>query len=89
SAGIQGSSMPNSITAEHLYRENLEKAEEIRKKSDKTPEQLYGEREKRVRDAIQLKEPDRVPVRLETHSFPAHYVGILDPWIPADIIPLK
>jgi hypothetical protein len=49
---------------------------EIERKTGKTPEQLYEEREKRVRDAIELKEPDRVPVRLETHSFPARYTGI-------------
>ena len=36
--------------------------EEIERKTGKTPEQLYEEREKRVRDAIELKEPDRVPV---------------------------
>ena len=68
--------MTTSITAERLRQENLRKAEEIRKNSGKTPAQLYEEREKRVRDAIQLKEPDRVPVRLETHSFPALYAGI-------------
>jgi uroporphyrinogen-III decarboxylase len=34
---------------------------EIEKKSGKTPEQLYEEREKRIREAIELKEPDRVP----------------------------
>jgi len=36
--------------------------EEIEKKTGKTPDQLYEEREKRVRDAIELKEPDRVPL---------------------------
>ncbi len=49
---------------------------EIEEKTGKTPEQLYEEREKRVRDAIKLREPDRVPVRLETHAFPAPYAGI-------------
>ncbi|MEE8419757.1 MAG: uroporphyrinogen decarboxylase family protein [Dehalococcoidales bacterium] len=68
--------MPSSVTGERLRQENLKKADEIRKKSDKTPEQVYEEREKRVRDAIQLREPDRVPVRLETHSFPARYAGV-------------
>ena len=29
---------------------------------DKTPEQLYNEREKRIEDAITLKKPDRIPV---------------------------
>ncbi|MBI2847870.1 MAG: hypothetical protein HYX83_01705 [Chloroflexi bacterium] len=68
--------MATSAIAERLRQENLKKADESRKKSDKTPAQLYEEREKRVRDAIQLREPDRVPVRLETHSFPARYAGI-------------
>jgi len=36
--------------------------EEIERKTGKTPEQLYEEREKRVRDAIELKEPDKVPL---------------------------
>ena len=36
--------------------------EKIVEKTGKTPEQLYEEREKRVRDAIELKEPDRVPL---------------------------
>jgi len=36
--------------------------EEIERKTGKTAEQLYEEREKRVRDAIELKEPDRVPL---------------------------
>lgn len=35
---------------------------EIERKAGKTPEQLYEERERRVRDAIELKEPDRVPL---------------------------
>ena len=35
--------------------------EKIERETGKTPEQLYEEREKRVRDAIELKEPDRVP----------------------------
>jgi hypothetical protein len=60
-----------------LRRQSLQKLRvEIERKSGKTPEQLYQEREKRVRDAIQLREPDRVPVRLETHAFPARYTGI-------------
>ena len=68
--------MPVTITAEQLRQENQKKANVIRNNSDQTPEQLYEEREKRVRDAIQLREPDRVPVRLETHSFPARYAGV-------------
>jgi hypothetical protein len=29
----------------------------------KTPEELYQEREKRFNDAVQLKVPDRVPIK--------------------------
>jgi hypothetical protein len=44
------------------YGERLKRdRDEIQKKTGKTPEELYEEREKRVRDAIQLKEPDKVP----------------------------
>jgi len=43
---------------------------------DKTPEQLYEEREKRVNDVIQLKVPDRVPVMSLFGFFPARYAGI-------------
>lgn len=44
----------------------------------KSPEELYEEREKRLRDAIELKVPDRVPVVLATNYFPARYVGGMD-----------
>ena len=36
--------------------------EEIQQKTGKTPEKLYEEREKRVRDAIFLRQPDRIPL---------------------------
>ncbi len=42
---------------------------------EKTPGELYEEREKRLRDAIELKVPDRVPVVLATNYFPARYVS--------------
>lgn len=42
---------------------------EIEKKHGKPVEELYSEREKRYRDAIELREPDRVPVCFETHWF--------------------
>jgi uroporphyrinogen-III decarboxylase len=48
----------------------------IEKKTGKTPEQLYEEREKRVREAIQLRVPDRVPVSMRMTYFPAKYAGI-------------
>lgn len=42
---------------------------------DKTPEQLYKEREARVEAAIHLKIPDRVPVMCLWGFFPAKYTG--------------
>jgi hypothetical protein len=47
---------------------------EIQQKSGKTPEQLYEEREKRVREAIELKKPDRVPLFIMTD--PSRHLGI-------------
>lgn len=49
---------------------------EIENKTGKTTAELYVEREKRIRDAIQLREPDRVPVRLENHAFPSRYCDV-------------
>jgi uroporphyrinogen-III decarboxylase len=49
---------------------------EIEKKHGKTPEELYDEREKRVREAIQLHEPDRVPVSLRMTYYPATHSKI-------------
>ena len=43
---------------------------------EKTPEELFQEREKRVNDAVQLREPDRVPVMCHSGFFPALYAGI-------------
>jgi hypothetical protein len=56
-----------------------------------TAEALFQEREQRVADAIQLKVPDRVPMFLWFHQFPAQYAGItleeayydLDQWLAA------
>ena len=50
--------------------------EAIEKKHGKTVEQLRVEREKRVRDAIELKVPDRVPVNVGTGVFAARYGGL-------------
>ena len=49
---------------------------EAEKKYGKSPEQLYEEREARMRDAIALRQPDRVPVNMRMTHFPATYVGI-------------
>lgn len=50
--------------------------QEIEKKHGKTPEQLFAERDQRVRDAIALREPDRVPVTLGEGVFAAKYAGL-------------
>jgi hypothetical protein len=52
------------------------RGQHVDEKSGKTPAELYGEREKRVRDAIALRQPDRVPVDLRMTYFPARYTGI-------------
>jgi hypothetical protein len=46
------------------------------RKMQKTPEVLYGERKKRVLDAVQLKVPDRVPFMPFFNFFHAKYGGI-------------
>jgi hypothetical protein len=43
---------------------------------NKSPEAHFEERERRVNDAVALKEPDRVPVMVLSGFFPAHYGGI-------------
>ncbi len=50
--------------------------DEIEKKHKKTPEQLRDEREKRILDAIELREPDRVPVSFRITYFPGTYLGL-------------
>lgn len=66
------------IATEESYHEFLKKSrEEIKKKTGKTPEQLYEEREKRVRETIALKEPDRVPVLMGMTYFADRYTGVL------------
>jgi uroporphyrinogen-III decarboxylase len=43
---------------------------------NKTPEELYLEREKRVADATELKTPDRVPILVFFSFFPVRYAGM-------------
>jgi len=38
--------------------------------------ELYTEREKRIRDAIELKQPDRLPTILFSHFWVGHYSGM-------------
>ena len=44
--------------------------------TQKTTEELFQERNKRINDAIQLKIPDRVPVEMSFGYFPAKYLGL-------------
>jgi hypothetical protein len=48
--------------------------DEIERRHGKTTEQLYAEREKRTRDATELKEPDRAPLSL--NADPSNYTGV-------------
>ena len=50
--------------------------DEIEKKHGKTPEQLHDERARRIGDAMELREPDRVPAAFRLTYFPAKYLGI-------------
>ena len=43
---------------------------------EKTPREKLEKRLKRIEDALQLKEPDRVPFLPMTHFFAANYVGM-------------
>ncbi len=54
--------------------ENLRK--QVEKKYGKSPEQLYTEREKRLTDALYLKQPDRIPIHLMLGYFIAEYGGL-------------
>jgi hypothetical protein len=49
---------------------------EIERQHGKTVSQLRDEREKRVRDAMELRVPDRVPVNVSTGVFAAKYAGL-------------
>ena len=50
--------------------------DEIEKRHGKTIEEIVSEREKRVKDALELKVPDRVPVTVMTGAFAAKYAGL-------------
>jgi len=50
--------------------------DELIKMSEKSPRKLYKERNKRVMDAISLKEPDRVPITPMSTFYPTEQKGI-------------
>ncbi|MBI4303448.1 MAG: hypothetical protein HY665_03815 [Chloroflexi bacterium] len=69
--------MAIAAAPERLSAENLkELRDEIEKRTGKSPEELYEERDRRVRDAIALKEPDRVPVGFRGVYFATRYAGL-------------
>lgn len=57
---------------EKYQEENLRLKEQIEERTGKSVEQLYAERVKRVRDVIELREPDRVPFLVLVDTM-AHY----------------
>ncbi|UCC16645.1 MAG: hypothetical protein JSU58_09820, partial [Dehalococcoidales bacterium] len=68
--------MVHITSQEELLKEEERLRKEIEKKHGKTAEQLYEERRKRIWDAVELKEPDRVPVVLGGTLFAARYGGL-------------
>ena len=53
--------MSSLSETEKYQQENLALKKQIEERTGKTVEQLYDERNKRSRAAIELKKPDRVP----------------------------
>ena len=66
--------MSTSLSLKQYEKEQKILKEEIERKTGKTMEQLYEEREKRVREAIEVKEPDRIPLTI--HANTSSYIGI-------------
>jgi hypothetical protein len=66
--------MPVSLAVKEYEKENRLLKERIERKMGKTTEQLYEEREKRVRDVIELRVPDRIPLTVEIKI--STYAGI-------------
>ncbi len=68
--------MPTARSRQPLAESQKQLKDAIEKKYGRTTEELYEEREKRVRDTIALREPDRVPVDIRMTYFPAKHLGI-------------
>ena len=67
----------SGINTEESYRQHLKKLSEASaRRTGKTPQQLFQERQKRLWDAIEMKVPDRVPVILGGNDFASKYAGI-------------
>src|SRR3989337_2711140 len=61
---------------DQLREENERRRREIVEKPGKTPAELYAERETRIRDAIELRQPDRAPVIMAGSYFAARYARL-------------
>ena len=63
--------MSSPAETKKYMEENSLLKKQIEERTSKTVEQLYNERNKRVRDAIELKKPDRVPFSLiiDAHAY--------------------
>jgi len=68
--------MAKNAENEKLNEDEKKLIADIEKKHGMSVEQLREGREKRVRDAIQLKMPDRVPVNVGTGVFAARRAGL-------------
>ena len=78
------------VATEEDYREHLIKLrEEIERKHGKTVKQLHEERQRRLWDAIEMREPDRVPVIFGWPDFAAKYAGLPYSAVYYDIIRWK
>ena len=64
------------VTTEQLIAEERKLIDEIEKKHGKSVDQLRKEREQRLKDAMTLKVPDRVPVTLNPGVFAARAAGL-------------
>jgi hypothetical protein len=66
--------MAKSALQQEYAKEQQILKDEIEKKTGRTTDELYEEREKRVRDTIELKEPDRIPLAINVNI--SLYTGI-------------
>jgi hypothetical protein len=66
--------MTSQASIAQYEKESQELKEQIENRTGKTTEQLYEEREKRVRDAVELRKPDRIPFSLNIDS--QMYTGV-------------
>ncbi len=75
--------MSTSISADQYARELTALREEIEGRTGKSAAELYEERERRTRDAIELRVPDRVPytanINVQTYTGVPNSAGYYDP----------